>query len=221
MSERLFDWIFFDVGGPLVDDSSAVKQRRDIDLKVVQMYKPDITMQDILSLWPKACEMPGSIDKNIVRLFFDVSEVEEIHSVIQEEKQKAQSYLELLKPRTEMAEICKQLAQKYKLGIIANQHSLVKELLQQAGILEHFTHQKVSGDYGLEKPDPRFYEAVLEDTGADPNRSVMIDDNLVRSLLPASKFGLKTIWYKIEDFGRDVYQPDFEIEDLNQLLEIL
>lgn len=216
------DWIFFDVGGPLVSDAAALQRRIDTNLRVLRQYLPDLTRQQIIDLWPKASAINGSIDENLVHLLVgDPAVAKQAHDQIQHEKQKQPSYLETLVVRNEAASVCGELSKHYKLGLIANQHSGVKEILSAAGILQHFTHQKVSHDYGLIKPDPAYYQAVLSDTGANPLRSVMIDDNIERSLMPAKKFGMKTIWYKLEDRQAPPEIVDYTITKLEDLLEIL
>lgn len=215
------DWLFFDVGGPLVHDSRIVEQNVMIDLRVLQQYLPDITRQDIVDARPKASGMLGKIEENLVHMFLkDKVLADKAYQEIEQEKAGLPSYLDSVIVRKEAADICGQLSKRYKLGLIANQHSGVKELLSSAGILQHFTHQKVSHDYGLIKPDPEYYRAVLKDTGADPLRSVMIDDNIERSLMPAKKFGMKTVWYKLEDRAGDPTVIDYTILKLEDLLSI-
>lgn len=164
----------------------------------------------------------GNVDKNVAELLLvDPVLAQKAIVEIKAEKAKLPYYLELSHVRLGAADVCKQLAGTYKLGLIANQASAVKPILLQAGVLQHFAHQKVSEDYGLEKPDPKYYQRVLDETGANPVRSVMIDDNIERSLFPAKALGFTTVWYALND--REKLPPnayDFKIKKLDELLAI-
>lgn len=216
-----FDWIFFDIGGPLIDDSAAVKQRIEINLRVLREFKPELARTDILKVWPQACARLGSVDQNLaVLLIEEERRAKQAFKEVIRQKGLATPYLELVRVRPEAAAICARLAASYRLGFIANQASAVRKLLADAGVLPHFSHQKVSDDYKLEKPDPKFYQRVLDETKANPSRSVMIDDNIERSLLPAKKFGMTTVWYKLAERTIPERSCDYVIRSLIQLLAL-
>lgn len=222
MINNRFDWIFFDVGGPLATDEAAVRQRIDINLRVLQQFRPDLVRQDIIDAWPEACARLGSVDKNLAEVILhDKEAAKRAWDEVRKQKALAPHYFDTVTIRPEAADICAQLAQRYKLGIIANQPAAMKEKLLAAGVLQHFSHQKMSEEYGLEKPDPALYRRILEETGADPMRSVMIDDNIERSLLPAKALGMSTVWYKLQE-RKQVPEGscDFTITSLNDLLSL-
>ena len=124
-----------------------------------------------------------------------------------------------IRPDAEL--VLQKLSQKYQLGIIANQQKEAIGLLENAGLEKYFYHFKVSDHHGVKKPDPRYFEAVLKETGADPKRSAMIDDNLVRGLMPAKKIGMKTVWFKRNDFQNNKDRTaDFTVNNLSELLNI-
>ena len=60
------------------------------------------------------------------------------------------------------------LAGTYRLGIIANQPSAVKDAMRRDGLDGYFEVWGVSDDVGLEKPDPRLFAHVLETAGVRP-----------------------------------------------------
>lgn len=198
---RHFDWIFFDIGGTLVDESSYTELRLSIDIEVLSAYREDSTRELLLSLWQQACAMPGSIDTNLAALLLPAERAEQAAAEIRRRKKAAPAYVELARIRPEAEPVLAGLAQSHKLGIIANQGVAMRDKLSRAGLLRHFSHQGVSDEYRFEKPDPRIYEAVLRETGANPLLSVMVDDNIERSLAPAKRLGMTTVWYRLE--GRE------------------
>ncbi len=74
--------------------------------------------------------------------------------------------------------------------LIANQHESIRKKLDEAGVLQYFTHTTVSNEYKLEKPDSRIFSSVLEEVGVDSKNTVMIDDNIERGLIPAKEIGM-------------------------------
>ena len=67
----------------------------------------------------------------------------------------------------------------------------------------------MSCDYHLIKPDPAFYQVLIDRYGLDPERCVFLDD-LESNLETARKFGIHTIHVKNHEQAA---------EDLRQLLE--
>ena len=67
----------------------------------------------------------------------------------------------------------------------------------------------MSCDYHLIKPDPAFYQVLIDRYGLDPERCVFLDD-LESNLETARKFGIRTIHVKNHEQAA---------EDLRQLLE--
>ena len=103
---------------------------------------------------------------------------------------------------------------------MSNQSTKTAELLETFGLLRFFSHQKMSGHIGLEKPNPDFFKAILEDSGAKVEESVLVDDNWYRGLVPAKSFGMSTVLFRrdIIPVPQDA-SPDFQINNLNELLE--
>ncbi len=86
------------------------------------------------------------------------------------------------------------LADRYRLGIIANQPSAVKDAIRRDGLDGYFEVWGVSDDVGLEKPDPGLFAHVLKEADVEPPRSVMIGDRLDYDVRPAKAAGMRAIW---------------------------
>lgn len=101
-------------------------------------------------------------------------------------------------------------------GILAMQRSR----LELAGLLGKLRGVFVSDDIGYEKPDPRFFRACLERSGADASSTLMVGDSLEADMRGAAGCGIDTCWYN------PLGLPDgigccYMIADLTQLGEIL
>lgn len=218
------DWLFFDVGGTLLDNSIYGQWRLKTILEIVRKYRPNITEQDITAVVPKASGMIDNLDKNIITCLLPEEQKAELAELEMRrrwarEKEGVDYYQQPIRPEGKPA--VKILAKDYKLGLLANQSTKIREKLDAAGLLPYFAHTGVSADYRLIKPDPRLWLEVFKETGAIPNRAAVVDDNIERCLVPAKKFGMTTVWYKLRE--RDnvpIGAVDYTITSLNDLLEI-
>ena len=86
------------------------------------------------------------------------------------------------------------LAGRYRLGIIANQPSAVKDAMRRDGLDAYFEVWGVSDDVGLEKPDPGLFVHVLQEAGVEPSRSAMVGDRLDYDVRPAKAAGMRAVW---------------------------
>ncbi len=220
MKDASINWIFFDMGGVILNDDKPESLRQAALLEVTQKFIPNITMEDIYNSWLAASQLPGSVRINALREMFknsahlEIAEAEYIS--VCNYNYHALSYI-----RPDAKEVLTELSKSYNLGIMANQNIKTMTLLETAGLLPYFSHQKMSDHIGLQKPDPNFYLTILQDSGAKPEESIIIDDNWYRGLLPAKNLGMSTVLYE-----RDIIpypntaQPNFRVTNLKDLFKI-
>jgi HAD superfamily hydrolase (TIGR01509 family) len=220
MKDISIQWLFFDVGGVLLDDSKPESLRQELLLELGQKYLGHVTDVDIQRSWLEASRIPGSVRINALRVLF--ANYHQVVAVEEEYKRLCTyDYHTLSQVRPEARDVLLTLSERYQLGLMANQNVLTTKLLEQAGLLSFLSHQKMSDHIGLEKPDPRFYSTILEDCKARPEESVIIDDNWYRGLLPAEQLGMKTVLYQRSfiPYPNDI-QPTWVVSSLQELLEI-
>ncbi len=215
-------WIFFDVGGVLLVDTKTELLRKKYLLETLRQWDRTITLNQIERMIPKASGMIGKQNDNILAQFIKnktaLAAASQQMMAFWKEKVR---YTENSFVNKDAKRVLKELSKNYKLGILANQPLSAKDKLQKAGIDKYFEHFSVSAEHGLEKPDPKFFKAIFSASGANPKQSAMIDDNVERGLLPAKKFGMMTIWYKLDsrkDAPKD--QIDYTIKSLNELVKL-
>jgi len=208
------------MGGVILDDSEPEIKRQQILFDIVKDYIPNLTMERLRKAWMDSSGTFGSMRIVALReLCKDLPESEEIEKQYNELCQV--DYIGMSKVRPEVKEVLSKLSTRYNLGLMANQNAKAMEHLVNAGVLEFFSHQKMSHHVGLEKPNPEFFKSILGDTGAKAEESVIIDDNWFRGCLPAMKMGMKSILYE-----RDIIpspseaQPDARVKNLTELLGI-
>lgn len=83
---------------------------------------------------------------------------------------------------------------RYRLGVIANQPSAVRDALDRDGLTPYFDVLGLSDDLGLHKPDPRLFEAALRLASVEGPGAVMVGDRLDYDVRPARESGMRTVW---------------------------
>jgi len=214
-------WIFFDVGGVLTDESAFTLWIQERATEVLKKYDPSITFEQVKSIRPIASSMEGNLNENMIKVFLKGERLIEALKEWKEIRKNGPTHVELQKIKPDALETIKVLAKKYNLGLIANQHKEMKEKLAGAGILEYFKHTNVSENYGVEKPNPKFFEMVMKEVGVESKYSAIVDDNFERSIIPAKKLGMTTIWFKNEERILPNTSADFVVGSLKEILNIL
>jgi HAD superfamily hydrolase (TIGR01509 family) len=220
VSQRLasLKWIFFDIGGVLVDESRWTERLFESILVILKRYKMSVTRSDIEAAWPSASGRVGDLGANLIsELLPSQALAVEAERGLNELLPK-NNYPTLVRVRPEAKDVLRNLSQHYYLGIAANQGFAVKDMLISAGLLQFFTHKRVSVEYGYEKPQREFFTTILTESKANALESAFVDDNIERGLLPAHDLGMATIWYRSPYSGeRPSASIDLVIQSLREL----
>lgn len=115
----------------------------------------------------------------------------------------------------EVLKFCKQ--KKIKIGICTDltahiQHRKIRKL----EIDEYIDGIVTSEEAGVEKPNFKMYNKILEKLDVTPEETLFIGDNLKKDVLGPMEYGMKALWYSKTD--NDKCQS---IQNFNELLEIL
>ena len=86
------------------------------------------------------------------------------------------------------------LAGRYRLGVVANQRSLVREALERDGVAPFIDIWAISEEVGAEKPDPRIFRYALRAAGVDPAAAVHVGNRLDTDVRGAHQAGLRAVW---------------------------
>jgi HAD superfamily hydrolase (TIGR01509 family) len=132
---------------------------------------------------------------------------------------------ELDRPYPQAAAVVAHLAQRYRLGIIANQNPGAADRLQAWGLRQHFEVVVASAEAGLSKPDPRIFELALSLAGCQPAQAVMIGDRIDNDIRPAKQAGWHTVrlrqgYAAAQPVRTPADQPDATVPSLAALLPL-
>ena len=203
--------LFFDVGYTLVNEDAVWEKRCCEQAQTDEAKKLGLTADDIYH----EIEIASVERKPQFRTVIDKFGFKEV----------APYRTELEELYEEAPGVIKALAQKYELGIIANQLGGLKERLEAFGLLQYFKYIISSWDVQIMKPDIRIFEYALGKANCSTQEACMIGDRLDNDILPAKSLGMKTVWIK-RGFGAlqkplsKSEEPDYTINKLSQLLEI-
>lgn len=111
------------------------------------------------------------------------------------------------------------------LGIVCNAGftggELLREHLDRAGLLRHFSGWAFSDEVGHYKPSAQIFEAALAALRAEPSAAVHIGDLRRTDVAGAAAVGMKTVRYRALQDDPDPCQADFVLDDHRELPPLL
>ena len=113
-----------------------------------------------------------------------------------------------------LAEEVRSLSSGFDLGILGQYGHEVVELLERHSLADCFTYTYTQDDFGVTKPDPRYYEQVADACGVRPEECVMVGDRLDKDVVPARQVGMKSIRIRVGILKDQEARVPFEVPDL-------
>jgi len=216
---RAVDVVFFDVGGVMYDDTVYA---RAID-RALRELGASFDDEEFAAAYARVrAAQAGSFRDQLARRFLgpgaDVRAVE-----------RAASRYWAYPPGAlypDVVPCLRSLSGEYRLGIVANQPSTVRDALERDGVAGFFELWNVSEDVGFDKPDPRLYAGAIEAAAVAPERTAMVGDRLDRDVRPAAAAGMRTVWVLRGEApdaptDRQLAEPEAAIPGLDRLAAAL
>lgn len=113
----------------------------------------------------------------------------------------AADYLKTLSTKSYMIEgaqeVCAELAKKCRMYVITNGDKRVQQgRFTPSPLAKYFDRVYISEKVGFEKPDIRYFEAVMKDIpDFDPAATLVVGDSLTSDIRGGIRAGLDTCWY--------------------------
>lgn len=204
--------VLFDIDGTLIDSwdfiFGAVKH-------ALQKHGHDISEEVLVSA------MGGRSLLDYYKFLLPKADWEEIaksHSDYQQDK------FDLGKPFKGAKKILKKLkSSEFLIGAISNRSRVsLKTTLDRAEFSRFFDIVVSADDVKNPKPHPEHVQAALTYFKVEPNNSFMVGDTQ-HDIEAGKKAGVKTIGVTYGFLGKDIenHNPDFVIDDLEELLKVL
>ena len=211
MNLRNADWIFFDLGYTLVDETGEQRRRARIAIdESVRNGSERISIEEFERLALEFGRKGGSPFSDVCKKIGA--------SYVKYSDEGESAY-------PDAAEVLSKLSSKYKLGVIANQLPGAADRLRRFGLSDHISLVFSSAEFGVGKPDKAIFLAALSAAGCAPERAVMVGDRPDNDVRPARALGMMTV--RIRQ-GQFIYfspddpstHPDAEVTSLSELLPL-
>lgn len=194
MKRENIQWIFFDMGSTLIDETIAMDHRiREV------IEGTEITYEQFIEKKLFYARQNKPADLETIK-YFGLT------------KTPWHKEDEILFPNT--IECMRKIHHYFKIGIIANQSFGSEERLKRFGIWEYIDVLAASAEEGVSKPDRRLFEIALEKAGCRAEEAAMAGDRLDNDIVPANKMGMYTIWIKQGDWKDAEPVEEWEIPDM-------
>lgn len=232
-----FDAVVFDLGSTLFEKRDSVKKANMKRFEEAKTFLPDLTEEEYFAASEKVAEYFGDKYHGDCRRFMSGIYVEEMLDFLNYDLSKWEiQYLgfifwsEMVEKQTkrEMADkiidFC--LKNDLKLGVITNGNYLMTK--NRLDKLEHdssvFEEVIYSTEVMAEKSELKPFEVFLDRTDLEAEKCLMVGDRPDEDIL-AEKVGMKTALLETDNDrnldGRECSEPDFVLENLVGLKEIL
>lgn len=206
MDKHAIQWLFFDLGSTLVDETEAWRHR--LSATAAHSATPISALRERMEQLAKESCTPYSELVDSLGL------------------PPAPWYPEGESLYPETLEILSYFHQKYSIGIIANQTHGTRERVHAMGMTPYIDCMVTSDELGVSKPNPQIFSTAIQLAKTTPEQSVMIGDRVDNDIRPSKAMGFHTIWIR-QGFGglcppqNEAEQPDDTINSLSELKHIL
>jgi HAD superfamily hydrolase (TIGR01549 family) len=225
-------WLFVDIGGPIINDDRAVLYVFD-RLKEILIARGETFTETDFASAQVAVLRAGvtSITSSMLQCLTGSTEHDaEVKSELARELSRMpyDQYKALNPLRHGAKESLELLSQRYNLATLSNNASSMREVLRDYRIDRYFSIIGISEAVGYSKPDPRFFQYVLDEAGCRSDEVMMVGDRLDNDIVPARKMGMYTAWVRVglhysDDAGPacELETPDILVRSLGELAMIL
>lgn len=116
-------------------------------------------------------------------------------------------------------------AKGMRIGLVGNTSPQIEDILRTLDLPVDVIGS--SGRWGVEKPDPRFFARVLQESGFAPDETAYVGDRLDNDVLPAVEAGMVGVFLRRGPWGilhserPDVARATFRIDSLDELPAVL
>ncbi|WP_319371627.1 HAD family hydrolase [uncultured Ilyobacter sp.] len=98
---------------------------------------------------------------------------------------------------------------------------LMRAALKRVAIDSFFSYFFTSAELGFEKPDSKFFEAILKIGSFCSHGCVMIGNDYEKDIVPSKLLGMNTILFDEKNISINTESADFKIDKIFQIIDIL
>lgn len=118
-------------------------------------------------------------------------------------------------------EVLLRLKEKYPMVLVSNFYGNIATVLHEFGLDGIFLQIIESAVVGVRKPDPRIFTLGVEALGLPAAEVMVVGDSIDKDIIPASKAGCQTVWFKGEGWTDDPVDASVAGQVITDLTELL
>lgn len=111
---------------------------------------------------------------------------------------------------------------EYKVYLLSNAQScFTRPEMDMLGIVSYFDKIYLSSDYGVKKPNPKFFNQLINDNNLVKEETVMIGNDANCDIKGAKNVGLNAIYMETETSTLGVMNPDVKGFSARKLIKLI
>ena len=205
--------VFLDAGGVILDETEHEQVRAALAVSLLDKLNPTYSIADY---WDDVEEAVHIYVPRVYEYVFwkHTGENESFRKLYIEYKTLWKQLSPPLKLMHGISEVLPKLSLSYHLGVAGQYGKELITLLEEKDLVDYFKYTATQDDFLLTKPDPRYFEQILDKAGVEASESVMIGDRIDKDVIPAKQVGMKTIRIKTGLHRNQVARIPNEIADI-------
>lgn len=196
IAERGITLISFDLDDTLVDSDGAAPVRLDAAARRASEVIPGLAADLLVEARSRALAADPVVQGRL-QVFFGTLGVEFDSEPARAIRAAYNELLPAVLQWTEGApELLVRLRGRYRLAIVTNGPTTIQRpKVDKFRLSELVDHIVVSGEVGVDKPDPAIFQHLLREAGTVAERAVHIGDSLQSDIAGANAAGMGAIWF--------------------------
>ena len=206
--------VLLDAGGVILDETAYERAGAETITEVLRDYVPGY---DVDRYWIDLEESVQSFCPHTRDYLFwkyaagDVDRFVEIKSRYQQAWKLKRPGLDLMNGIE--AEL-RTLASRFSVVLCGQYGGELMDLLDRAGLFRYFRSRRTQDDYGVTKPDPRYFEQICVREELTPEACIMVGDRIDKDIIPAKMLGMGTVFVRTGIYRRQKIRTPDELPDM-------
>ena len=219
-------WIFFDLGGVLVDEDALHEEMAACIGRLLPEYGVKLSFEEFRSRFIEVAlttrgMRPSSVIETLVK---DKRQAEEI--LARYRREVWPRFPDLMKMRDGAIDTLRKLSSSYSLALIANQPKSSRSFIDSNGITALMKFTLLSEEVGFAKPDVKIFNEAFRRCRAPGRECVMVGDRVEMDIAPARRLGMRAVRMRAGLFApvepqEEWEKADADIRDLRELPEAI
>ena len=202
----MIQWVFLDIGNVLFNDDNQTYYIHRRFSQVIAEHSPGFSFQQFLADREFEISRGHRAPTQAVMLrHISQRQLDELYHQVTQELRPLYDAMHFPMPYAQS--LLEELADSYRLAIVANQVVECRASLERWNLLEYFEFVAISEEIDLHKPDPSIFRWALERADTRPDEAVMVGDRHDNDIVPASSLGMHSIWVRWPSLNHKGWEP--------------